>query len=259
MTKVAVVTGASAGIGAVTARLLAEDGVKVVVVARRQGVLQELVEQWPEALQASVLVVPADVTKAEDLDRIVTTTVKWGGSLDILVQSAGGSRALALDASDELWNEAFDLNFWSLKKLAHRALPTMMSGGDGRIVNITGGHEPKPMTTGDVSYPVSAINAAVAAKAAVHAWAKGLSREVGRFGVTVNSVAPGRIFSEQVNNRIHPDDAERANFITENIPLGRFGTAAECAEVIRFLASPAGSYVTGEVINVDGGMKRHAF
>lgn len=114
----------------------------------------------------------------------------------------------------------------------------------GRIVNISGNLEQRR------------LNAAAAAKGALHIWAKGLSCVVAKDGVTVNTIVPGRIWSEQIRERLHPDEQERQAFIEANIPLGRFGEPEELANLATFLASPLASYITGTVIPVDGGMQR---
>ena len=116
----------------------------------------------------------------------------------------------------------------------------------GRLVNISGTMEPR------------GINAAVAAKAALHLWAKGLACEVAAEGVTVNTIQPGRINSEQILERLHPTPENRKAFIDANIPIGFFGEPEDMAYLIAFLASPLARYITGEVIHVDGGMHRFA-
>jgi 3-oxoacyl-[acyl-carrier protein] reductase len=122
----------------------------------------------------------------------------------------------------------------------------MKARGWGRIVNITGSSEPR------------SINAANSAKAAVHAWAKGLSREMAPHGITINSIQPGRIMSEQIV-RMHPTEEDRQQFARQNIPAGRFGEPEELANLVVFLSSPGAGYITGTVIPVDGGMSRFAF
>ena len=113
----------------------------------------------------------------------------------------------------------------------------------GRILCVTGSAEP------------STVNAAVAAKAGVHAWAKGLSREIGRHGITINCLAPGRIHSEQIDTRLHPTPESQAEF-ARNIPLGYFGDPSDVAFFAAFLCSPKSRYITGERIHVDGGLHR---
>jgi 3-oxoacyl-[acyl-carrier protein] reductase len=137
------------------------------------------------------------------------------------------------------------LNFTRLRQLTHAVLPGMIERRWGRIINITGKSEP------------DRINAAFAAKAAVHSWAKGLSRDIGRFGITVNAIAPGRIISEQIL-RNYPEE-ERRRFSAEEIPVGAYGEPADLACLAVFLASPLAHYITGTVIPVDGGLRRYQF
>ena len=115
-----------------------------------------------------------------------------------------------------------------------------------RVINITGSVEPRE------------VNIANAAKSAVHAWAKGLSRVVAKDGITVNSISPGRLKTEQILKRRHPNVNERKKFIKENIPVGYFGEPEDLGHLAVFLASPIARYITGELIHVDGGMKRFA-
>ena len=143
--------------------------------------------------------------------------------------------------------EGMTLNFEMLRRLTMAFIPGMREQKFGRVINLTGSSEPR------------GVNVANSAKAAVHAWAKGLSREVGGDGITINSLPPGRINSEQILNKVHPDPAEREAFAKANIPAGYFGEPEDMAYLITFLASPLARYINGEVIHVDGGMRRFAF
>ena len=252
----AVVTGASAGIGHASAIRLAEAGAHVIAVARRRGPLDELVERFgPDR------VTPVDADLADPVGtRRVVDAVGALGSLDILINAAGGSRTVALDASDGAWAEAMELNFGSLRRLTHALLdPLIAAGVNGRIIAITGSSEPASNPVFGDSARASSLNAANSAKAAVHAWAKGLSRELGPHGVTVNSIAPGSVLTEQLR-KIFPTADDQARHVADlAIPLGRFGQPEELADVVLFLASPLARYVTGEIIHVDGGKRRHAF
>ena len=137
------------------------------------------------------------------------------------------------------------LNFTRLRQLTHAVLPGMIERKWGRIINITGKSEPER------------LNASFAAKAAVHSWSKGLSREIGKHGVTINSIAPGRIITEQIL-RLYPED-ERRSFAAREIPVGEYGQPEDLAVLAVFLASPLARYMTGTVIPVDGGLRRYQF
>jgi 3-oxoacyl-[acyl-carrier protein] reductase len=235
--RTCLVTGASAGIGAGIARLLAEQGARVAATARRA----DKIERHP-----NVMAIAGDITAAADTARIVAEAMRALGQVDILVNCAGGSRPTTVDADDAFWEEAMALNFTSARRLSTALLPGMRQRRWGRIVNISGTMEPR------------GINAAVAAKAALHLWAKGLACEVAAEGVTVNTIQPGRINSEQILQKLHPTEESRRAFIERNIPIGYFGEPEDIAHLVAFLASPAARYITGTVIPVDGGMRNFA-
>jgi 3-oxoacyl-[acyl-carrier protein] reductase len=243
--RTALVTGASMGIGRAIARMLASEGVKLAAVARRQPLLEELAAEIARAQDPAPALIVQDVMAPDAAERIRDQAVAALGKVEILVNSAGGSRPLPIDAGEGRWEEAMTLNFTRVRQLTQAVLPGMMERNWGRIVNITGKSEPEH------------INAAFAAKAGVHAWAKGLSRDVGRFGITVNSVAPGRIMSEQIRRNYPPEERER--FSRAEIPVGRYGEPEELAVMAVFLCSPLAAYITGTVIPVDGGLRRYQF
>ena len=243
--RTAVVTGASIGIGRAIARGLALEGVRVVAVARRKDLLEQLVQDVKAAGGTAVIPVAQDIMQEDATQKLVATAVATVGHVDILVNNAGGSRPLPVDAPDSDWDEAIALNFTSYRKIAHALLPQMIERRWGRIINITGKSEPE------------GLNAAFAAKAAVHAWAKGLSREIGKHGITVNCIPPGRIMSEQIR-RNYPEDY-RKHFAEEEIPVGFWGEPEDLAALAVFLASPVARYITGTVIPVDGGLRRYQF
>lgn len=254
----ALITGASAGLGLACAASLAASGADLVVAARREEKLRTVAGELAESSQRRVVPVSADVTSEGDCDRLVATANRELGGVDILVNCAGGSRTLALDAPEEAWRESFEVNFWPALRLAHALVPDMVDRRFGRIINITGSSEPKLMPLYADLGRSSFLNAATPAKTAVHAWAKGLSREVGPFGVTINSIPPGRILTEQTTRR-YPDPAQREAYARDKIPLGRFGHADELASLVTYLCSDIGGYITGEVLHVDGGMRSFAF
>jgi len=239
--RTALVTGASIGIGRGIALALAREGAKLAVVARRRNLL----EQLEKDVGRKLVLIECDFLREGAPEQIAEAALQGLGSVDILVNNAGGSRRFTLEASEAQWQEALTLNFTRHRQLTHRLLAQMMARKWGRIVNITGKSEPE------------GLNGAFAAKAAMHAWAKGLSREVGRHGITVNSIPPGRIESEQILRNYSPE--RRAKEEREEIPLGEYGKPEDIASLVCFLASPRARYITGAVIPVDGGMRRYQF
>jgi 3-oxoacyl-[acyl-carrier protein] reductase len=243
--KTALVTGASAGIGRAIARALAAEGVRTAVVARRTERLEALSGEIEAAGGPKPHLITADVMDEESIAAMAHEARESLGHVDILVNSAGGSRPLPVDAPEERWEEAMTLNFTRVRQLTHAVLPGMIDQRWGRIVNITGKSEPE------------GLNAAFSAKAAIHAWAKGLSREIGRYGITINCIPPGRIMSEQIERNYPPE--YRAEHAAKEIPIGRYGEPEELACLAVFLASPVAGYITGTVMPVDGGLRRYAF
>ncbi len=243
--KTALVTGASMGIGRAIARGLAAEGVRLAVLARRSELLETLAEEITAAGGPRPALIVQDILAEDAAARIRDAALAALGQVDILVNNAGGSRPLPIDAPEERWTEALTLNFTRQRQITHALLPQMIAGKWGRIINITGKSEPE------------GLNAAFAAKAAVHAWAKGLSREVGQHGITVNSIPPGRIMSEQIR-RNYPEDY-RKHFAETEIPVRFWGEPEDLAVMAVFLASPLARYVTGTVIPVDGGLRRYQF
>jgi len=243
--KTALVTGASMGIGRAIAKGLAAEGVRLAVLARRTELLEILAEEIVAAGGTRPALIAQDILSEDAAARIRDAALAALGQVDILVNNAGGSRPLPIDAPEERWTEALTLNFTRQRQITHALLPQMIAHKWGRIVNITGKSEPE------------GLNAAFAAKAAVHAWAKGLSREVGQHGITVNSIPPGRIMSEQIR-RNYPEDY-RKHFAETEIPVRYWGEPEDLAVMAVFLASPLARYVTGTVIPVDGGLRRYQF
>ena len=244
--KTALVTGASMGIGRAIARALAAEGVKICVAARRRNLLEELAVEIAAAGGAAPAIVEIDMMGADAPSQLATAAAQELGGVDILVNSAGGSKPpLPIDAPEKEWEDSMTLNFTRIRQLTHAVLPGMIERKWGRVINISGKSEPERMI------------AAHPAKAAIHAWSKGLSREVGKHGITVNCIPPGRIMSEQIRRKYSPEF--RAKQSAEEIPVGRYGEPEELACLAVFLASPVARYITGTVLPVDGGLRRYAF
>lgn len=244
--KTALVTGASMGIGRAIAKGLAAEGAKVCIAARRRNLLQELASEIVAAGGTAPHAVDLDILQEGAPQRLARAALDGLGRVDILVNCAGGSRPpIGIDGGEEEWEYAMTLNFVRVRQLTHAILPGMIERRWGRIINISGKSEPERLI------------AATPAKAAVHAWSKGLSREVGKYGITVNCIPPGRIMSEQIRRKY--SEEYRATQSAGEIPVGRYGEPEELACLAVFLASPLARYITGAVMPVDGGLRRYAF
>lgn len=246
--KVAVVTGGSEGIGRATALLLARQGAKVAICARREGPLRQVAAEI-EAQGGEVLAVAADVSRAAEVEGFLRAVVARFGGIDVLVNNAGSSQALPFEEVDDAtWQADLDLKVFGAIRCARAAIPVMRRQGGGRIINVTtvGGKQP-----GARSVPTTV------SRAAGQALTKALSRELAADGILVNTVCVGKVRSAQ-HERKRAKQGETAEQyygrMATEIPLGRVGEAEEVAQVIVFLASDLASYVTGTSVNVDGGM-----
>jgi len=244
--KTALVTGASAGIGRAIAKGLAAEGVRVCVAARRGSLLEALVAEMVEKGAEKPVIATVDLLQPKEPARLARYAAESLGRVDILVNAAGGSdEGQWMDAADEAWERTMTLNFTQIRRLTLAVVPGMIEQKWGRIINITGKAEPAKLLG---VHP---------AKSAVHNFAKGLSRDVAKYNITVNSIPPGKIMSEQIRRKY--SEEYRKNFSASDIPVGRFGEPEELAYLAICLASPLASYITGNVIHVDGGQHRFAF
>jgi len=247
--KTALVTGASQGIGRATAKSLAAEGVQTAIAARRGELLNEVAHEIVAAGQPKPIVIAHDIMTDDGPERLAAKAIEALGTIDILINSAGGSRKVDLYADAATWDEGMNMNFNTQRRLSHTVLPQMIERQWGRIITISGKNEPE-------KHP-GKINVAMSAKAAIHAWSKGLSNEVAQHGVTVNCLGPGKIMSEQI--RKNYDEERRRQYAEEEIPIGYIGEPEDMAVVATFLCSPLARYITGVLIPVDGSFRKYAF
>lgn len=234
--RTAIVCGASSGMGLAIAETLDQAGANVSMFARRRKLLEQ------EADRIGALAVQGDLTNPRDLRTLVERTVSTFGGIDILVNNGGGPPpGPALEIDDQALEDALTLLLFSAVRLTNLCLPYLRGSKAGRIINIT---------SVAVREPIENLALSNAVRPGLVGWAKTLSRELGPAGITVNSIAPGRIATERLQQlyKTRSPDADLAQ-----ISLGRFGETKEVASVVAFLASDAASYITGALIPVDGG------
>ena len=246
--KIALITGASGGIGRATAKLLAREGVQTIVVARGEPQLQDLAREVEAEGRPRPMVVVDDLNQRDSFARVRDHVLQKFGYIDILVNNLGQGRPLKWDSPDSDWDEAFALNFTPPRKLAEAFIPAMRERKFGRIVNLTATLEP-PNVSGSMT-----------SKAAVQVWAKGLSRVLGKDGITVNCVSPGIVMTDQIRRQLPrwlPTKEDQDKWLEQEVPMRRFGEPDDVARLICVLCSPLAGYITGQRIFVDGGWNRH--
>jgi 3-oxoacyl-[acyl-carrier protein] reductase len=252
--RAAIVAASSRGLGKAVAVALAREGANVVMFARDQAGIEAAAREVGERAVG----IAADATSHADLERVVKTTVDRFGGVDIVYNNAGGPKPGMFDSlSDEDWRRAFELNLLSAVRLTRLCLPHMKAKKWGRV--ITG-------TSSAVKQPIANLMLSNSVRSATTAWSKTLADQVAADGITVNTVAPGRIKTERLQ-QLDADAAERTGRSQaeveresqQTIPMGRYGDPSEFANVVAFLASEAASYVTGVTLLVDGGLFRGTY
>lgn len=253
----AVVTGASEGIGAATVTALATAGADVAFCARRSGAVDELSSSLAH-LSGAVRGYVCDMAEAEDVASFLDAVEADGRPCDILVNNVGQSPSRNfLHMTDDDWHQLFELNLMSAVRCSRRLLPAMRAQGWGRIVMIS---------TGAAKYPAPALVDYSASKAAMVATGKALAKKYGRDNVLVNSLLPGLIHTpmwdraaSEISTASGGDSEAVLTSQARAVPLGRYGSAAEVANVVLFLCSDLASYVSGAAIDVDGALGSATF
>lgn len=257
--KVALVNGASRGIGRGIAEALAAEGANLVVCSRDKTAIAATAEELASAHGSEVVPVAADVAVAGAAEQAVATAVERFGRLDILVNNGGGPPyGTFADFSDADWQHAFDLLLLNVVRMVRAALPHLRSSGSGRIVNVA---------SSAVKEPIPGLILSNSLRAGVAGLAKTLADELAPDRITVNTVLPGLILTDRLRGSyIEParkagiavDDLARAE-IAKEVPLGRVGEPADMGNLVAFLCSEAAGYLTGLTLTVDGGRLRGIF
>lgn len=250
--KVALVAAASKGLGYATALGLAREGARVAISARTEADVQKAAAAITAETGAETLPIAADITKPEDIRRMVAETVAEFGGLHIIVPNSGGPPPGTFETLDEeKWRSALDSTLFGTTRLIQEALPHLKAVGWGRIVVIT---------STSAKQPIPNLLLSNTLRAGIVGLCKTLSQEFAQYGITVNNVAPGSYDTDRLKH-LYERNAQQAGITIEaakklmeqKIPLGRLGRPEELANMVVFLASEAASFITGQTILVDGG------
>ena len=252
--KVALVTAASKGMGKASAMGLAAEGARIVMCARTESDLKVAADEIRARTKAEVLAMPADVTRKDDVTALVDHAMTTFGRIDVLVANAGGPpRGYFEDMTDEQWQGAFDVSLLSVVRLVRGVLPSMKAHRWGRILTIQ---------SVSVKQPIPELLLSNAVRPGVAGMMKTLAGQLGKDGITVNTVCPGKIMTDRFLGGQKLSGLSREEFLAravEDVPVRRIGTPEEFANVVVFLASERASYVTGVAVQVDGGLVRGLF
>jgi 3-oxoacyl-[acyl-carrier protein] reductase len=250
--KTALVIASSQGLGKAIAEELIKEGANVMITSRNREKLQAVQKELSECGKGNVEYVQADITKKEDIQHLVQKTIEAFGSIDILINNAGGPPAGTFDSiTDEDWQYAFELNLLSYIRIIREVLPYMRKLG-GKIINIA---------SSSIKEPIPGLILSNTFRLGIVGLTKTLAQELAKDNILINTVAPGRIatervaFLDQVNaEKLGITKEEVENRMKSTIPLGRYGKPEEFAKVVAFLVSEANTYMTGQSFLIDGGM-----
>ena len=249
--KVAIVGGASQGIGYGIARMLAREGAAVAITARREADLQAAAARLRADTGANVLPIQGDCRRADDCVRVAEVARRELGGIDVLINNDGAPPlGPVLSFDDAAWAKAVEQNLMYVVRMAREVVPSMKERGGGGILNIT---------AISAIQPIPGFALSVATWSAVIGYAKTLSLEVAPFGINVNTICPGYVDTTRLQ-KVFAAGGEDANVVkarlTDEIPMKRIGTVDDIASLVALLVSPKGRYVTGTAIQVDGGLLR---
>ena len=253
--KVAVVGGASKGLGRACAQVLAEEGAKVVICSRTAADLAQAADEIRESTGGEVLAYPADLDRLESVTGLIAAALERFGGIDVLVNNSGGPPlARSATATEEQWETAVQRSLIFFGRMCRESIPHLRQRGGGRIINIL---------ASTVYNPIPNLALSGATRMGVVAYAKSLADEVGRDGILVNNVCPGSILSERMMSNVTARANELGISVEEALSrraadtaLGRVGQPVELANLVAFLASERSTYITGTTILVDGGLVR---
>ena len=253
--KVAIVGGASQGLGQACAQALAEEGVNVAICSRSQAKIEKAAQEIRTSTGVEVLAIAGDLDQHDTIRKLVAATVDRFGRLDVMVNNSGGPPlADAVDATEEQWATAVQRSLLFFARMSREAVPHLKKAGGGRIINIL---------ASTVYQPIPKLALSGATRMGVVAFAKSLADEVGRDGILVNNVCPGSILSERMLSNVTARAKEADIPVEEALKeraaetaVGRIGEPKELANLVAFLASPKSSYITGTTMRVDGGLVR---
>ena len=253
--KVAVIGGASKGLGRACAEVLAAEGATVALCSRSQPELDKTAREIHEATGAEVLSFPGDLDRPDTVRDLIAATVARFGRLDVLVNNSGGPPlARAHNATEEQWATAVQRSLFFFARMCREAVPHLRRAGGGRIINIL---------ASTVYQPIPNLALSGATRMGVVAFAKSLADEVGRDGILVNNVCPGSLLTERMLSNVTARAKETGISVEDALAqraaetaVGRVGRPEEMAYLVAFLAGSRSSYITGTTMLVDGGLVR---
>ena len=253
--RVAIVGGASKGLGRACAQVLAEEGAGVVVCSRSKPDLEKAAQEIRDTTRADVLAFAGDLDRHETIKALIAAAVERFGRLDIMVNNSGGPPlARAHNATEEQWETALQRSLLFFARMSREALPHLKKSGRGRIINVL---------ASTVYQPIPNLALSGVTRLGVVAFAKSLADEVGRDGILVNNVCPGSLLSERMLSNVTSRAKELGISVDEALAqraaetaVGRVGDPKEMAYLVAFLASSRSSYITGTTMLVDGGLVR---